>query len=392
MSVSLDFNQASTLLNEIVSNATGQSYPTTPVDERDFVSVATVALNTGYDKLATAISQVLGRTIFSVRPYDRKFKTINVDEQRFGNRTRKITVLDNEFEDDERFSLVNDGSVDMYKVKKPKALETNYYGGNIYQDHITIYKDQLDTAFHSSEEFSRFISAVFQNISDRIEKVHEETARACICNFIGGLSYLDDARPMGIVHLVTSFKEMKGITGDINIFSDTYFRPFMQFAFATMQSMSEYLTERSIGFHLNLTGKDIMRHTPISKQKLFIPNMYVQNVATSVLSNTFHDDYLKKIDYETLNFFQTITQPDYINIVPAVIGADGLEVSNPEAVEVEKIFAICFDEEALGYTTINRWTQATPFNPAGGYYNQYWHFTERYWNDFTENAILYLLD
>ena len=61
------FNQLATVLNSIVGQATGQTQ-ITPADESQFISVAQRGLQTGYDPLMTAISQVLSRTIFSVSP------------------------------------------------------------------------------------------------------------------------------------------------------------------------------------------------------------------------------------------------------------------------------------------------------------------------------------
>ena len=63
----LDFNQLATVLNSIVKQATGQT-TLTATTTSEFVSIGTLALEAGYDKLATGISQVLQRTIFSTRP------------------------------------------------------------------------------------------------------------------------------------------------------------------------------------------------------------------------------------------------------------------------------------------------------------------------------------
>ena len=49
------------------------------------------------------------------------------------------------------------------------------------------------------------------------------------------------------------------------------------------------------------------------------------------------------------------------------------------------------DEEAAGYTIVNYRTH-TIYNPKGEYTNIFWKFTDRYWNDFTENAVVLLLD
>ena len=54
----LTFNQLATVLTSIVAQATGKAQ-ITAVDESQFVSVAQIGLKTGYDPLATAVSQVL---------------------------------------------------------------------------------------------------------------------------------------------------------------------------------------------------------------------------------------------------------------------------------------------------------------------------------------------
>ena len=56
------------------------------------------------------------------------------------------------------------------------------------------------------------------------------------------------------------------------------------------------------------------------------------------------------------------------------------------------VLGILFDKDAAGYTPVNEWAAASPFNPRGGYYNQFWHVSVRYWNDNSENAVVLLLD
>ena len=143
MANDLTFNQLSTVLTAITNQATGVNN-IEAVDTASFISVAQTALKTGYDPLTTAISQVLSKTIFSVRPYTRKFKGLNVSNQRYGNHVRKLLTIDKPFEDDDRLKLVDGESIDQYKVNKPKVLQTNFYGANQYQKSVTIYEDQLD--------------------------------------------------------------------------------------------------------------------------------------------------------------------------------------------------------------------------------------------------------
>lgn len=387
----LSINQVSTILNAVVKQATGNTALAT-VDGNNFATVAQLPLKIGYDPVIKAISQVLSSTIFSVRPYSRKFKGINVSSQKFGNITRKLNIADSEWTDDDRQELEDGSSIDMYVVKKPTVLQTNFYGANAFQRQTTIFKDQLDVAFSSQEEFARFISMLMSNVSDMIEQGHESMARMCILNYVGGkLANADEVSNR--IHLLTEYNELTGLTlNDKDVYKPENFPSFMKFVVARIKSISNLMTERSEKFHINVTGKEIMRHTPLSKQKLYLlaPQQYLTE--TSVLSDLFNDKYMKMTDLELVNFWQNIDTPSDIDIKPIYMDKTGSLKQPTDSIKESNLFGVIFDEEALGYTTVNSWSAATPFNARGGYHNIFWHYTDRYWNDFTENGVVLLLD
>jgi hypothetical protein len=387
----LSINQVSTILNAVVKQATGNTALAT-VDGNNFATVAQLPLKIGYDPVINAISQVLSSTIFSVRPYSRKFKGINVSRQKFGNITRKLNIADSDWTDDDRQELEDGSSIDMYVVKKPTLLQTNFYGANAFQRQTTIFKDQLDVAFSSQEEFGLFISMLMSNVSDMIEQGHESMARMCILNYVGGkLANADEANSR--IHLLTEYNELTGLTlNDKDVYKPENFPSFMKFVVARIKSISNLMTERSEKFHTNVTGKEIMRHTPLSKQKLYLlaPQQYLME--TSVMSDLFNDKYMKMTDLELVNFWQNIDKPSDIDIKPIYMDKTGSLKQPNQTIKEPHLFGVIFDEEALGYTTVNKWSAPTPFNARGGYHNIFWHYTDRYWNDFTENGVVLLLD
>lgn len=387
----LSINQVSTILNAVVKQATGNTALAT-VDGNNFATVAQLPLKIGYDPVINAISQVLSSTIFSVRPYSRKFKGINVSSQKFGNITRKLNIADSDWTDDDRQKLADGESIDMYVVKKPTVLQTNFYGANAFQRQTTIFKDQLDVAFSSQEEFGRFISMLMSNVSDMIEQGHETMARMCILNYVGGkLANEDEVNNR--IHLLTEYNELTGLTlNEKDVYKPENFPPFMKFVVARIKAISNLMTERSKKFHTNVTGKEIMRHTPLSKQKVYLlaPQQYLME--TSVLSDLFNDKYMKMTDLELVNFWQNIDNPSDIDIKPIYMDKNGALKQPASAIKEPHLFGVIFDEEALGYTTVNNWSAPTPFNARGGYHNIFWHYTDRYWNDFTENGVVLLLD
>lgn len=384
----LSFEQLSTVLNAITAQATGaQSMAVT--DTASFVTVAQTALKAGYDPLLNAISQVVSKTIFSTRPYSRKFGGIQVSNQRFGNITRKLNISDKDWENDARFELEDGKSVDMYKVNKPNILQTNFYGANVFERSITLFKDQLDSAFNSPDDFGQFITMVTTNSSDIIEQSHENLARATIANFIGG-KYLGDTE--SCIHLLTEYNDVTGMNLTAStVYQPANFRPFIQWVYSRIASACSLMSERTQKYHINVTGKPINRHTPLNKQKVYLYAPAQFQTETMVMANTYHNNFLKLADNETVNFWQSVDEPNSINVEPIYLKADGT-LQKGQATEINNIFGVIFDEEALGYTSVNQWSAPTPFNAKGGYSNIFYHFTDRYWNDFTENGILLLLD
>ena len=383
----MTINQISTVLNEIVGQATGQR-PMAVTDTSSFVTVAQTALKTGYDPLTTAISQVLSRTIFSTRPYNRKFGGMEVSNQRYGNHVRKLSPIDKPAEDDERFLLTEGGAIDHYKVSKPMVQQMNFYGANSYQRHLTIYRDQIDVAFQSPYEFASFISMFLSNVSDQIEMDHENTARATVANLIGGAI---DIGGSNVVHCLTEYNSISGETYTAeSVLAPDVITGFAKYLVARINTLAKMLTERSSAFHQTISGQVVMRHTPIEKQKAYIFTDYLSKVYANVFSTVFNEQYLKIADTEEVNFWQSIQTPGSINVTPSYTNESGSVITGKEV--NKPILATLFDEEAAGYTVVNQWTQNTPMNAAGGYYNTYWHFTDRYWNDFTENHIVFVLD
>lgn len=389
----MTFNQLATVLTSIVSQATGKT-GLTATDTSSFVSVGKLGLETGYDPLNTAISQVLSKTIFSIRPYNRKFAGLERDSIRWGNHVRKINFADTGFEEDDRIKLADGYSIDPYIVKKPKAIQTNFYGQNIYQKHITIFKDQLDVAFSGPEEFGRFISGVMQTVNDELEQARENTARATLANLIGGHYALDDdSLTTGcVVHLLTEYNAYTGssITA-ANVFAPNIFPDFARWMYGRIATLSRMMQERSAMYHLNFSAGDIMRHSPVDRQKLYMFTGTMDQIAANVLSTTYNDEYLKMLPREDVTFWQSIQSPASINVTAGYVDEDGA----PDTADVSLsgiVMGVLMDEEAAGYTVINQWAQPTPLNPRGGYTNYFFHENYRYYCDFSENCVVLLLD
>ena len=383
----MGFNQLSTVLAAITSQATGAAV-VAPVDTASFVSVAQTALKTGYDPMMAAVSQVLSRTIFSVRPYSRRFSGLEVTRERYGNHVRKLQSLDLPFEDDDRLTLVDGQSVDQYVVRKPGVLQTNFYGENVFQKSLTIFRDQMDTAFEGPEQFGRFISMILSNASDQIEQAKESVERATVANLIAGVTVVN---PGATLHLVTLYNAFAGTElTSATVAQPANWRPFVQWLVGFLGNLMDKMAERSQLYHLNITGKTVMRHTPAADRHMYLASDFVNHMEAGAMSDTFHDNYLSVGTFNKVTFWQNITDPRAINVDAGYIDATGAVAHS--AVDLENVVGVIHDREAAMTCTVNEWQANSPFNARGGYTNMFWHFTERFLNDFTENAVVLLLD
>ena len=397
----MTFEQIATVLNSIVKQATGQT-AIAPTNTAEFVSVANTVLSLGNDVVMNAISSVLSRTIFSIRPYSAKFVGLEKDLPRWGAYMRKLSIADSDWADDEayKYPVAYDASenpptgdgliVDQWKIKKPNILQTNFYGASVFADHVTIFEDQLESAFRSPEELGSFISLIMTNLSNRIEMSRDAVARGLVANMIGALVTENNANR--VIHLLTEYNQQAGLSLTANsVYAPDNFPAFMKWVYSRVAQISDLMTENSLMFQKVISGKPVLRHTPVQNQKIYLYSPARHQMDARVLADTYHDTYLKYADVESVNYWQSIKTPDAINISPAYTSAAGAVV-NGDAVSKAGIFGLMFDEDAMGYALLDRRMVPTPVNASGLYRNIFVHAKQKVFMDNTEKAVVLLLD
>lgn len=386
----MDFEQSAAYLTALYREATGQNPTIQITTPATFTSVATTLLQMDTDPVMRALSQVLNKTIYSIRPYAQKFKGLEVTTEKYGAITRKINYLDTALDAaDQRNSLTDGLSVDMYIVKKPQVIQTNFYGATVYQDHITVFRDQLNSALSSAAQFGEFMAGVMQNIADKFTQIKEAEARGLLANMIATKAGYDTNNAINVLQ---AYYDETGVTlTPTTMFDVTNFTAFARWLAGYIKTLEGKMAERSEKFHMNITGSPIMRHTDKRFLNRYISANIANQIDAAVASGLFNDTRVTDMlnDAERVTYWQNINDPNTVDATPAY-----MDVSNGHVIEavtntqVQNIVGCLFDVEALGMTTMEEWTSATPFNSAGGYHNIYWHFTQRTWVDDTENFVL----
>lgn len=394
MANSLVVQDAYPVINELYKMATGREN-LKAVDTSSFVAVGETMLRTGVEPTLKALSQWCGKTYFEMEKYrSGVFRSIIEDNERWGAITREIITLPNDAEASQDWNtdlnenqLADGQSVDMYKINSPKAVELKFYGSRVLQSHITRFRDQLALAFSNEAEFLMFVSSYMTAYYNDIESRNEAKRRLTVLNFMAGISSLGANE----VDLTKAYNTEYGteLTRK-QLLSPEHHKDFMAFVVSRVKKDSKKMQDRTTKYHMNLTGKDILRFTRPENQKLLMYTDFWVDSETQVLPEVFNDKYLKIADMELVNGWQEFDSPA-INIKPNIIDADGVSKTATTAVSLPYVLGLLYDRRAMGVNNQWMYSAATPFNAAGGYYNIFDHYRFNAWNNFTHNAILYVL-
>lgn len=401
----MSFAQISTVLTSLVKQVTNQIVET-PTNTGEFVSVGQILLRADHDAVLNAISNMVGRTLFSIRPYSAEMTGMEMDNERWGNVTRKLSIADSDWQDDPAYEYPvlfdntqspangDGGRVDPWTIKKPDILQTNFYGSSVYFDEMTITEDQLTTAFESPDKLGSFLTMIMTNLSNRLEQSNEVIRHGLVCNAIGAIKAENNAERN--IKLLTEYNALTGESFTVqDIYHPDNFPAFVKWAFSRIAEITDQFTKRSEKFQTVINGKHVIRHTPYEYQKVYLFSPFKRQIDSRVLADAYHDNYLKFSDNEAISYWQSMKSPSTVNVYPAYTNTSGVLVHDTTSgnnVEVENVLGIVFDRDAMGLSITDRRVLSTPLNTKGLYRNIHVHAKQKTIFDNTEKIAIFTLD
>ncbi len=374
---SLNYTQISAILNTMYEEYTGRKTGQN-LSFGQMQNTFKMGLDREDDNLYQIIPTVLAKTIFSIRPYSRKLSGMVWDTERYGNYIRKFTpiVNDSNLDNDEWNINVElakpEASQDWKAGTKPvkyDVLLTIASGGQSFARKYTIYKNQINAAFDSEAGVASYFSMLMTEFSNIYEIDLENIARAQLANLAIILADAGSAEPTTgnmckktqVFHALTKYNAETGLAMTAKtIMNPADFRPFMVWLSAEMKTLKENLAIRGTRFHGDFTGKVVNRHTDASDLRFYL------------VSNP--------------------ENPMTIKGSAEGVKADGTSKFTLTNKTVENVLGVMMDIDTLGIVPVDQWSATEPLNARFGYRNGWNHYTFKTPVDFTENAILILLD
>lgn len=364
-------NQIYDIVNEAAQQALGQQ-AIQAIDTSSMISLGNTVLSSeqNVEAFLNVLPQRIGRTIFSYRAYRNKFGDMVRNDFEMGAILQKIKVKMPSAVEDPTYSLTNGQSVDQWKVYKPDVSEKLFVKRTPYVYPITIQRVTLREAFLSEQMMGSFISYVFGEVRNAIEYGMENLSRMAIANFIA-----ESKVTVNLVSIWNNKYPYPQLTAETALKSE----PFLRFMVQQIKSYSKRMTDMSVIF--NNEGET--RFTPFDRQRLYVL-AEVQNVLeTEVLYSAFHENYVGLQNFNEINFWQSETTPGEVIVTKA---------SDEKETTVSNVVACLMDWDALGIYQIEEEVLTTPVNALARYYNTFYHLRQLWFNDLSENFVLFTLN
>lgn len=408
------------IMNELVREATGID-AVASTDISSFVSAGETVLATGMENVLNALNIVLNRTLVAARPYSAKFRLVQaLDTGIYSNRLRKISyfaqyALPDGSHNTDLFTNLAPGFTAGENISSGTAqstksqweqhpampLEMNFAGSSVWQDCITMYDDQVQIAFRGPEEFARFVAGFMTEHGNDIESQKEAWNRMAVLNKIASCYYYDQAQDTEgqVINLTSEFNTRFGTQYTSAQLRSTYLKEFLAFFVAEFKKVSQFMTERSASRHINfkktIDGVDyaILRHTPLSKQRVYLYSpLFVESEAL-VLPEIFRPNFLDiDTQYEGVTYWQGQSSRAEINVKPAVYDtATGVQIPAASAINLEYVVGAIMDEDALMTNFQLERADTTVLESRKHYRNTWNTFMKNIIDDPSENAVIFIM-
>lgn len=410
----LTTKDAYSIVNLMVKEATGQDATVQAVDSSSFVSVGETLLASGVENTLNTLALVLGRTFMAVRPYEAKLRIINaLNSGIYANRMRKISfysreaVIDGASNTDLKTNFAtgyDNGSnsaasaASMWEQNQPVPLELNFGGSSEWQDVTTVYEKQLQVAFRSEAEFIDFVSGIMTEKGNDIESQKEAFNRMTLLNFIAGVISLNQGG--SVINMTKLYNDTFGTSYTTAQLQTTYFTEFLEFFVATFKTISDDLEYRSNKYHwspaktVGGVSYTLLRHTPKSRQRLVMYKPFWNQAEARVYPEVFNEQYLKIENFEGVQFWQNANDGAAIKVKPAIPDTSDPTEQTAAAANVAKdyVLGMIFDEDAIMVDYQLDEAAVTPKEARKHYHNIWWTFRKNAINDFTENAVVFIME
>lgn len=376
---------------QFVNAAAQESIGDTAVVAEDLSNIVDVGRavfdNNAFDAYVRSLVNHIGKVVFVNRAYRGSAPSVLMDEWEYGSVVEKISSDMPLAVENESWDLTDGVSYDPNVFHKPTAEAKFFNKMTTFEIDRSITERQVKQSFSSATQLNAFVSMLFNEVEKSLTVKNDALIMRTINNMIGETVYAQYqgapiTTPGGTkaVNLLAGFntRYSKSLTAAQAILDPD----FIRYAAYMMGLYVDRLTRMSTLF--NVGGK--ARFTPKDLQHIVMLSEFRAAADVFLQSNTFHDEYTKLANAETVPFWQG-SGTDYAF---DSTGKIDVTTASGHAQEVTGILGCIWDRDALGVMNFNS-RVTTQYNAKAEFTNYFYKRDARYFNDLNENFVVFFV-
>jgi len=338
-----------------------------------------------FDRFVRALINHIGKVVFVNRPYSGSAPSVMMDDWRYGSILEKIGSRLPTATENESWELTDGQTYDPNIFHKPDVYVKFFNKMTTFQIERSVQEKSLYQSFSSATQLNAFLSMLLNEVEKGMTVAFDNLIMRTINNMIAETFY--DMNNAGTytgvgnarcINLLSRYNTQYGLqlTAQQAILNPD----FIRYAAYQMALTIDRLTRMSVLF--NMGGME--RFTPKDLQHVVMLSEFRAAADVFLQSNTFHDEYTKLINAETVPFWQGSGE----DFAFSNTGSIKVKTSENHEVEASGILATIFDNDALGVNGYNSRVD-THWNEPAEFTNYWYKRDARYFNDFNENMVVF---
>jgi len=383
-----------TQIYNFVNTATQEALGETAVVAEDLSNIVEIGrqlslAQDGYDNYVKALTNHIGKVVFSDRKLDTFAPSLIHDSWEYGSILEKIRVDYPEASENETWALVDGQSYDQDKFYQPTVYAQFFNKRVTFEIDLSIADRQVKESFSNATQHGAFIASLYDSIDKSMVIKLDELILRTVDNMIAETAYTEyngaafnSTSTVKAVNLLYLYNQRfnTSLTA-ANAISEP---DFIRFAVFTIKQYVRRFRRPSTLFNVGGAKK----FTPVDAQHMIIwgdfmsaAEVYLYNGNGQVLT-----DDIKLPTADTVEYWQG-SGTDY-----AFTSATAIDVTTTggNSVQMSGILACLFDRDALGVANLDRRVR-THTNDKAEFVNNFVKADAGYWNDFNENFVVFFV-
>lgn len=345
-------------------------------------------LDGAVDNYVRKLHDHIGKVVFVNRKYTGRAPSVLMDGWEYGSILEKIRSKMPEATENESWQLTNGTSYDPNIFTAPDVSVKFFNKLTTFEIPISTTERQIKSSFSSGAQLNGFYSMIETGIQNSMTVKTDELIMRTINNAIAETLY--DAFPGGAysgtslraVNLLKLYNDTFNPDTDLTAAEALHTPEFIRFA---AQVMGDYIDRlQVISTLFNIEGTE--KFTSTDRMHIVMLSQFKRAAEIYLQSDTFHNDLVKLPNSEKVVYWQgSGTGYDFFDTSEI-----NVTTATGHTVNCDGILGVIFDRDALGVSNVSRRITSN-YNPKAEFWNEWHKFDAGYFNDLSENCVVFYI-